>query len=122
MTFTLKICSIQSVRKVLYLEEGAGTGNEEKQSISRQRPSQSFVCHSDRGVQYACMDYQRLLNKIGFVQSMSRKGSCWDNTPMKSFFGTLKTELIYHEDYQTRDQTRASIFEYVEAVYCTAYP
>ena len=88
-----------------------------KQAVSRQKPSQGVVCHSDRGVQYACRDYRRLLKKLGFVQSMSRKGNCWDNAPMESFFGTLKTELIYHEDYQTRNQARASIFEYVEAVY-----
>ena len=48
---------------------------------------------------------------------MSRKGNCWDNAPMESFFGTLKTELIYHEHYQTRNQARASIFEYVETFY-----
>ena len=48
---------------------------------------------------------------------MSRKGNCWDNAPKESFFGTLKTELGYHEDYQTHDQARASIFEYVEAFY-----
>jgi putative transposase len=48
---------------------------------------------------------------------MSRKGNCWDNAPMESFFGTLKTELIYHEDYITRNQARASIFEYIEAFY-----
>ena len=52
-----------------------------------------------------------------FVQSMSRKGNCWDNAPMESFFGTLKTELIYREDYQTRRQARSSIFEYVESFY-----
>ena len=88
-----------------------------KQAVSRQRPSQGVVCHSDRGVQYACRDYRRLLKKFGFVQSMSRKGNCWDNAPMESFFGTLKTKLVYHEDYRTRRQAKASIFEYVEAFY-----
>ena len=48
---------------------------------------------------------------------MSRKGDCWDNAPMESFFGTLKTELIYHEDYKTRNEARQSVFEYVEAFY-----
>lgn len=54
--------------------------------------------NSDRGVQYACNGYRRLLKKLGFLQSMSRKSNFWDNAPMESFFGTLKTELIYHED------------------------
>ena len=88
-----------------------------KQAVLRQEPSRAVVCHSDRGVQYACKDYRRLIKNFGFVQSMSRKGNCWDNAPMESFFGTLKTELIYHEDYQTRRQARVSIFEYVEAFY-----
>ncbi len=88
-----------------------------KQAILRQRPRKGVICHSDRGVQYACKEYRRLLKKLGFVQSMSRKGNCWDNAPMESFFGTLKTELIYHEDYITRNQARASIFEYIEAFY-----
>lgn len=88
-----------------------------KQAVLRQKPPRGVICHSDRGVQYACKDYRRLLKKLRFVQSMSRKGNCWDNAPMESFFGTLKTELIYHEDYHTRSQARASIFEYVEAFY-----
>lgn len=88
-----------------------------KQAVLRQRPPRGVICHSDRGVQYACKDYRRLLKKFCFVQSMSRKGNCWDNAPMESFFGTLKTELVYHEDYRTRHQARASIFEYVEAFY-----
>ena len=88
-----------------------------KQAVLRQKPLRGVICHSDRGVQYACKDYRRLLKKLRFVQSMSRKGNCWDNAPMESFFGTLKTELIYHEDYHTRSQARASIFEYVEAFY-----
>ena len=61
--------------------------------------------------------HEELKTTYGFVQSMSRKGNCWDNVPMESFFGTLKTELIYHEDYQTRRQARASIFEYVETFF-----
>ena len=88
-----------------------------KQAVMRQRPPRGVICHSDRGVQYACKDYRRLLKRLGFIQSMSRKGNCWDNAPMESFFGTLKTELIYHEDYHTRRLARASIFEYVEAFY-----
>ena len=88
-----------------------------KQAVLRQRPQKGIICHSDRGVQYACKEYRRLLKNHGFVQSMSRKGNCWDNASMESFFGTLKTELMYHEDYMTRNQARASIFEYIEAFY-----
>lgn len=73
-----------------------------KQAVLRQRPLKGLICHSDRGVQYACKEYRRLLEKFSFTQSMSQKGNCWDNAPMESFFGTLKTELIYHEDYKTR--------------------
>lgn len=88
-----------------------------KQAVLRQRPPKGVICHSDRGVQYACKDYRRLLKSFGFIQSMSRKGNCWDNAPMESFFGTLKTELVYQEDFKTRGQASASIFEYVEAFY-----
>lgn len=88
-----------------------------KQAVLRQRPKKSLMIHSDRGVQYACKEYRRLLKKFGFIQSMSRKGNYWDNAAMESFFGTLKTELIYHENYKTRNQARVSIFEYVEAFY-----
>ena len=88
-----------------------------KQAVLRQRPQKGIICHSDRGVQFACKEYRRLLKNHGFVQSMSRKGNCWDNASMESFFGTLKTELMYHEDYMTRNQARASIFEYIEAFY-----
>lgn len=88
-----------------------------KQAVGRARPPRGVLCHSDRGVQYASKKYRVLLKKYGFIQSMSRKGNCWDNAPMESFFGTLKTELIYHERYRTRDQASASIFDYVESFY-----
>ena len=88
-----------------------------KQAVGRARPSRGVIIHSDRGVQYACKSYRNLLNRRGFIQSMSRKGNCWDNAPMESFFGTLKTELVYHEDYKTRAEARLSIFDYIEAFY-----
>jgi len=88
-----------------------------KQAVGRTRPPKGVILHSDRGVQYACKRYRNLAKSYGFKQSMSRKGDCWDNAPMESFFGTLKTELIYHEDYKTRNEARQSIFEYVEAFY-----
>jgi putative transposase len=88
-----------------------------KQAVGRERPPRGIILHSDRGVQYACKSYRNLLSRLGFVQSMSRKGNCWDNAPMESFFGTLKTELVYHEDYRTRVEERLSIFDYIETFY-----
>ena len=88
-----------------------------KQAAGRARPPRGVILHSDRGVQYACKSYRNLLSRLGFVQSMSRKGNCWDNAPMESFFGTLKTELVYHEDYKTRAEARLSIFDYIETFY-----
>jgi putative transposase len=67
--------------------------------------------------QYAAGAYQKRLVEHGIVCSMSRKGNCWDNAPMESFFHTLKTELVHHRDYLTRDEARRDIFEYIEVFY-----
>jgi putative transposase len=75
------------------------------------------IVHSDQGSTYATAEYRTLLNRSGIRQSMSRKGDCWDNAPMESFFHTLKTELVMHCDYKTRDQARASLFDYLEVFY-----
>ena len=88
-----------------------------KQAVGHARPPRGVILHSDRGVQYACKSYRNLLSRLGFVQSMSRKGNCLDNAPMESFFDTLKTELVYHEDYKTRAEARLSIFDYIETFY-----
>ena len=71
----------------------------------------------DRGSQYASDDYQELLTKNGMLCSMSRKGNCWDNAPVESFFSTLKRELVFHQRYHTRDEARQSIFDYIERFY-----
>jgi putative transposase len=86
-------------------------------AINRRRPKAGLLHHSDRGIQYACDDYQKLLDEQGIVASMSRTGNCYDNAVTESFFGTLKTELIYHEQYATRAEARRSIFEYIEVFY-----
>jgi putative transposase len=86
-------------------------------ALQRRRPEAGLLHHSDRGVQYACEDYQHLLTQNGLVCSMSRKGNCWDNAMMESFFATLKSELVNHQQYATHEQARASIFEYVEVFY-----
>ena len=88
-----------------------------KQAVGRVRPPRGVILHSDRGVQYACKAYRNLIGRLGFTQSMSRKGNCWDNAPMESFFDTLKTELVYHEDYKTRAEARISVFDYIETFY-----
>ena len=68
----------------------------------------------DRGVQYACKSYRNLLSRLGFVQSMSRKGNCWDNAPMEAFWGKMKYEWLYEQRFRTREEARAAVFEYVE--------
>ena len=81
------------------------------------RPCQAVLHHSDRGVQYACDQYQQVLSERGLTPSMSRRGNCYDNAVMESFFGTLKTELVHHETYPTREAARQSLFEYIEVFY-----
>ena len=81
----------------------------------RLRGSSGLVAHSDRGSQYASEHYRRRLPEEGITCSMSRRGNCWDNAPMESFFASLTKELVHGEDYATRDEARASIFEYIEA-------
>jgi len=73
--------------------------------------------HSDRGSQYASAAYQELLREEQISCSMSRKGNCWDNAPMESFFASLKKERIHQEDYATRAAARASVFDYIERFY-----
>ncbi len=86
-------------------------------AIVRQRPAPGLVHHADRGVQYAAHGYRARLRRHGMVCSMSRKGDCWDNAPMESFFATLKGELVEEADYQTRDEARADLFQYIEGFY-----
>ena len=75
------------------------------------------LLHSDQGRQYASVSYQKLLHNMGIVCSMSRKGNCWDNAPMESFFHSLKTEWVMFEDYKTRSEARSSLFSYIELFY-----
>jgi transposase InsO family protein len=86
-------------------------------AIATRQPSPGLLHHSDRGSQYASQDYQALLTQYQMVGSMSRKGNCYDNAPMESFFGTFKTELTFHCDYATRNEARLDIFEYIEVFY-----
>jgi transposase InsO family protein len=86
-------------------------------AVGRRSPGEELLAHSDRGSQYASEHYQRVLAGEGIVCSMSRRGDCWDNAPMESFFASLKKELVHREDYATREQATASIFEYIEVFY-----
>jgi transposase InsO family protein len=82
------------------------------------RPAKGqLIFHSDRGVQYASDAFRKLLKAHGIAGSMSRKGDCWDNAVVESFFGTLKSERIHWRSYQTREQARADIVEYITMFY-----
>jgi len=86
-------------------------------AIAQRRPAPGLIHHSDRGVQYACGDYQTALNEQQMIPSMSRKGDCWDNAPKESFFGTLKCELGLHGLRPSREQAHRKVFEYIEIFY-----
>ena len=86
-------------------------------AVQRRLPAEGLLAHSDRGSQYASDHYQRLLVQHDITCSMSRRGDCWDNAPMESFFATLKKELVHHEDCPTRAEARRSVFEYIEVFY-----
>ena len=87
------------------------------QAFLHRKPTAGLVHHSDRGSQYTSQDFQGLLALYGMIASMSGVGNCFDNATAESFFHTLKTEHVYFENYQTREQAKESIFEYVEVFY-----
>jgi transposase InsO family protein len=86
-------------------------------AISRRRPKAGLLVHSDRGAQYASADYRQLLAHHGLVASMSRKGNCYDNAFVESFWSSLKYETVYHHKFATREAARAALFEYIEVFY-----
>jgi len=86
-------------------------------ALKTRHPEPGLLHHSDRGVQYASVEYQSQLRDHDILCSMSRKGDCWDNAVAESFFSTLKAELVHRMDYVSRSQARASVFEYIEAFY-----
>jgi transposase InsO family protein len=88
-----------------------------RMAIRQRQPGTGLLSHSDRGSQYASHDYQALLNTYGIVCSMSRKGNCWDNSVVESFFGTLKQEHVFFCDFMTRDEAKRSVFEWIEGFY-----
>ena len=88
-----------------------------KMAIQRRQPGPGLVHHSDQGSQYTDCAYQALLKDYGMQASMNGVGSWYDNAPMESFFGTLKSEMVYHYLYRTRDEARPDLFFYIEAFY-----
>ena len=88
-----------------------------RMAISAQRPGIGLIHHSDRGVQYASHEYRAALATSAITASMSRKGNCYDNAPMESFFHTLKTERVHHRKYATRAEAQRDIFAYIEGFY-----
>jgi putative transposase len=88
-----------------------------KMALRQYQPMSGLLHHSDQGSQYTDRNYQALLKDHGIQASMNSVGSWYDNAPMESFFGTLKSELVHHRVYQTRDEARNDLFFYVEAFY-----
>jgi putative transposase len=88
-----------------------------EQAITHRKPTTGLVHHSDKGCQYTSSSFQQALKSQGIIASMSGAGNCYDNAAMESFFHTLKTEHIYFSKYNTREEAKQSIFEYVEVFY-----
>lgn len=89
-----------------------------KMAVRNRAPSKGLIFHSDRGVQYACNDFTRLLDSYRYVErSMSRKGNCWDNAVAESFFKTIKVELVYRSRYPGKEEAALSVFEWIETWY-----
>jgi transposase InsO family protein len=86
-------------------------------AVRNKRPEKGLIHHSNRGSQYCAHDYRKLVEQFGMQASMSRKGNCFDNAPMESFWGSLKNELIHHHRYATRADAKAAIQEYIESFY-----
>ena len=86
-------------------------------AIQNQKPEKGLIVHSDRGGQYCSNDYRNLLSKHHFKGSMSKKGDCYDNAPIESFWGILKNELVHHHQYQTREEAKVDITKYIELFY-----
>jgi len=86
-------------------------------AIGRRRPVAPILHHSDRGSQYASRDYRQALSDEGFTVSMSRRGDCYDNAPVESFFASLKKELVAGEVFYSREQARREIVDYIERFY-----
>jgi putative transposase len=88
-----------------------------RMALAHRQPEPGLLHHSDRGSQYTAATYRELLDQYGIIRSMSRKGDCYDNALMESFFGTLKSECVDRQSFGSRAQARQVIFEYLEVFY-----
>jgi len=88
-----------------------------QRGIWRRKPADGLIIHSDRGVQFCCEEFKKVLKDHHFIQSMSRKGNCWDNAVAESFFKTLKMEAVYHIDLLDEHQAQHVLFDYIEGFY-----
>ena len=88
-----------------------------KQANGRREEPKGVLIHSDSGSEYCSGDYQEELRKGGFICSMSRKGNCWDNAPMESFWGKLKQEWLNDKRFRTREDAKSAVFWYIEVYY-----
>ena len=86
-------------------------------AIWQRKPAKGLIWHTDRGSQYAAKSHRDLLKEHHIIQSMSRRGDCWDNAVAESFFHTLKTELTHHRKFKTREEAKHVIFEYIAVFY-----
>jgi len=86
-------------------------------ALLHRHPPRDLLFHSDRGVQFASADFRQALSQAGLVASMSRKGNCYDNAYIESFWSTLKLELVYRRTFLTRAQAQSDIFDYIESFY-----
>jgi len=86
-------------------------------AVNARHPPRGLIHHSDRGCQYCSHEYRKLVERFNMKASMSRKGNCYDNAPMESFWGTLKNEVVHHRHYRTREEARRDITEYIEVFY-----
>ncbi|NUJ50469.1 integrase core domain-containing protein, partial [Escherichia coli] len=93
------------------------TGKALFMALRSQRPPAGLIHHSDRGSQYCAYDYRVIQEQFGLKTSMSRKGNCYDNAPMESFWGTLKNESLSHYRFNNRDEAISVIREYIEIFY-----
>ncbi len=85
----------------------------QRQDVNRDQ----LIAHSDRGAQYASEKFSKELHRLGIIASMSRKGNCWDNAHVESFFHSLKTELVYRRNFKTREEAKNAIFDWIETWY-----
>ena len=88
-----------------------------KSALKKRGYPKGVIFHSDRGVQYACSEFREFLKEFGFIQSMSRKGNCYDNAPTESFFRTLKVEEVYRKKYINFEHAKRNLFDYIEVFY-----